>query len=111
MALYDRIIGRDDEGRVVQDRINPEVLAAVMYEFGTDVLSASQARSVFSGFGYHFSDDEEDEIADLYQTIAQQATPIAKHARLEEIKVVLFLARLQAVGYSRPTYVKARLGV
>lgn len=111
MALYARIIGRDDEGHRVDNRINPEVLASVISEFGRDALNASGARAVFTGMGITFTNDEEDEIADLFLTISNLPSPTAKLARIIEIRDVLFLARLQASGYSRPANVRARLGV
>lgn len=111
MALYDRIIGRNDEGRTVPNRINPEVIASVIAEFSRDAINAATARDICSALGMTFSDDEEEELVDLFQTISTLPSATAKLARYLEIRDVLFLARLQAVGYSRPSDVKARLGV
>ena len=107
--LYDRIIGRDDSGRVVADRIAPEILAAVMSEYARDVVDAAQARAILEALRCPLSDDEVAEAATLLGTIT--GTAQAKLARYLEIRDVLFLARLQAPGYARPADVKARLGV
>jgi hypothetical protein len=111
MALYARIIGRDDEGRVVPHRINPEVITTVMAEFARDAINAALARDICEAMGMTFSDSEEEELIDLLQTISSKPSPEAKLARYLEVRDVLFLARLMAPGYSRPVNVKARLGV
>ena len=58
-----------------------------------------------------YDNGEVTEITTLLATITSQPTLAAKLARNQEIGSVLFLARLQAPGYSRPAEVKARLGV
>lgn len=111
MALYDRIIGKDDEGQRVENRINPEVIATVMSEFARDAINAAAARDICEAMGMVFDNDEEEELIDLLATVTNQPTNTAKLARYLEIRDVLFLARLQAPGYQRPSSVKARLGV
>lgn len=107
--LYDRIIGRDDQGQVVADRIAPEVLASVVSEFARDALDAEGAKAVLAALGCALSDSEVAEAGALLATVT--GTAIGKLSRYLEIRDVLFLARLQAPGYSRPGEVKARLGV
>lgn len=107
--LYDRIIGRDDFGHVVPNRIAPEVLSAVASEYARDILTLADARAALEALGAPLDTDEEAEAATLLGTVT--GTAIAKLTRYLEIRDVLFLARLQAPGYCRPSEVKARLGV
>src|SRR3972149_6105792 len=110
MALYERIIGRDDVGLIVPNRIVPEVLAAVVSEFARDVISPAEARALLVALRCPLDSQEEGEVATLLATITGQPSALARLARYLEIRDVLFLARLQAPGDARPREGKTRLG-
>lgn len=111
MGLYDRIVGRDDAGNIVPNRIAPEVFAATMSEFARGQINGSQARALLEALGCPFNDGEAQEAQTLLGTIHNLSTPEAKIARYLEIRDVLFLARLRAPGYNGPSNVRTRLGV
>ena len=107
--LYERIIGRDDSGRVVENRIVPETFAACLSEYARGILTSPQALAVMDSLGMPLDAGEQTEAQTLLATVT--GTSAQKLARNAEIRDVLFLARLQALGYSRPSEVKTRLGV
>lgn len=109
MGLYERIVGKDDDGNIVSDRISPEVFTSVMSEFARDQLTGQRALAVLEELRAPLNSLEVDEAQSLLATVT--GTPQQKVNRYLEIRDVLFLARLQAPGYSSPSLVRARLGV
>jgi len=109
MALYDRIIGRDEQGRRVLDRIVPEVFATVVAEYARGKLNAGQALALMEALKMELDQAEVAEVTTLLATVT--GTPEQRLARYIEIRDVLSLARLQAPGYCRPSEVRTRLGV
>ena len=115
MGLYERIIGRDDDGLPVEDRIVPEVLAACISEQARELLDADGVRELLAALAGAFAtvltDDEFTEFQTLLATIDAEPSAALKLSRYLEIRDVLFLARIQAAGYSLPSEVRTRLGV
>lgn len=115
MALYDRLIGRDDSGVPVEGKIPVHQFQAVMGERARGVLATNAvARDVINGLLVArgkppLSAAEETEAVTLLNTIS--GTTTAKLARAKLIDDVLLLAEMGALGYSTPSQVKTRLGV
>ena len=111
MALYDRLIGQNDLGQPVAEKISVHAFNAVLGERARGGLATdAAARTAVNSFiNPALSVGEETEPLTLLATIAGSA--IAKLARAKEIEDVLVLGEHQATGYTTPTLVKVRLGV
>lgn len=111
MALYDRLLGRDEAGAPVSGKIPVHQFQAVMAERARGVLASNAAaRDVINGMlADPLSASEEQEAVALLNTISGAVT--AKLARAKEIDDVLLLGERGASGYALPSQVKARLGV
>lgn len=111
MPLYDRVIGRDDNGvQLNTNRIPVHLFSALMGEVARTRLTGAQAQAQIEALsGTPLSASEVTEVQTLLATISGAAT--AKLARAKEIDDVLLLAEQNSPVYDTPTKVKTRLGV
>lgn len=112
MALYERLLRRDDSGgRVSVSKIPTHAFQAVMGERARGALATNvAARDCLNSFiSEPLTASEEQEALTLLNTITGSGT--AKLARAKEIDDVLMLAEAKAIGYITPSQVKTRLGV
>jgi len=111
MALYDRLLGRDDSGAPIEaGKIPVHQFQALMAEVARGRISGAQAQTaVVALSGLALSASEVTEAQTLLATVA--GTAAAKLARAKEIDDVLLLAEASAPGYDTPALVKTRLGV
>lgn len=111
MALYERLLGRDDSGETYPEpRVSVHGFTAIMREFARGRLTGAQAQAGIAAIsGAPLLPSESAEAQTLVGTITGNAT--AKLARASEIDDVLMLGEHQAPGYATPTEVRARLGV
>jgi glycyl-tRNA synthetase beta subunit len=117
MALYERLLGRDDNGVKVEGKIPIHQFQAVLAERARGMLTTNAAaRDVINSIitnrgGQPLSPAEETEAVTLLTTITSLANATAKLARAKEIDDVLMLGDFGPAGYVTPTQIKARLGV
>lgn len=111
MALYERLLGRDDNGASVPGKIPVHQFQAVMAEFARGRMTGVQARAAVETIsGLPLTAGEATEANTLTATIA--GTAAVKLARAKEIDDVLLLGEIGGVvGYTTPTEIKTRLGV
>lgn len=111
MALYERLLGRNDAGERVDGKIRLHGFNAVMGEVARGRLTGAQANAAIDLLSKAGPLDasERTEAQTLVASIAGSAT--AKLARAKEIEDVLMLAEAGVVQYDTPTEVKTRLGV
>lgn len=111
MPLYDRLLGRNDAGVEVEDKIPVHAFQAVMAERARARLTTNNAARdcLNSMISAPLTAGEEAEAVTLLNTIS--GTALVKIARAKEIDDVLMLAEHRALGYTTPTLVKTRLGV
>lgn len=124
MALYDRLIGRDENLQSVSNRIPAHLFIAVCGEWVRGKITASQANTIIQSLtgASLTAQDQTDALAivNLVLSIpvsgsaANQADGRAQRAlKLAEIEQVLYMAdwRGGAPGYQRPSEVRAKLGL
>jgi hypothetical protein len=115
MALYDRILERDDSGNVVANKIPVHQLLAVIIEFKQGRLTADEASTIVNALtGAGLSTSERTELTTLVATIPSGSTTanIASRAhRLLEIEHILGLGDTRCPGYDTPTNIRSKLGV
>ena len=111
MALYERLLKRDDAGNSVSGGIPIHGFQAVMGERARGTLTTNiAARDCLNSFiSPPLTPSEETEAITLLNTISGSTT--AKLARAKEIDDVLMLGEHAAAGYSTPSAIKTRLGV
>jgi hypothetical protein len=120
MALYDRLLGRDDQGNEVANRISVHVFQAAAQLWVRGALTALQASDVIAAnSGAPLDAGEQVEAQTLVATVTSiaitgsataQADARARRAlRMAEIDAVLLLEGLP--GFATPTEVKQKLGV
>lgn len=111
MGLYERLLGRDDAGVSVNNRIPVHGFQAVVAEFGRGRLTGAQAQTVVAELsGAALTPAEVTEANTLLATVSGSLT--AKLARAKEIDDVLLLADGgEVTGYKLPSQIKTRLGV
>lgn len=109
MALYDRLLGYDDAGATVDNKIRIHQFVSLMAEFGRGRITGPQAQAAVTQIsGAPLDAGEVTETQALLATITGSA--VAKLARAKEIDDVLILAERKAF-YATPSSVKTRLGV
>lgn len=122
MALYDRLLGRDDLGNRVVNKIPVHGFQATAQLWARDVITAAQANAIIEHLsGAPLSAAEQAEAQTLVATVtnisitgsaAAQADARARRAlRMAEIDSILLLADKAAPGFSTPTEVRLKLGV
>lgn len=110
MALYDRLIGYDDLGNLVEGKIPIHAFSSILAEFARGRLTGAQANAAVELVsGMPLNAAEQTEAQALLATITGSAT--AKLARAKEVDDVLILGEHQVVEYNTPTEVRIRLGV
>lgn len=110
MGLYDRVIGRDDQGRGVDGKIPVHVFNAVFAEYARSQMTGGQAQAaVEAASGAPLTSAEALEAQALLTTVTGSAT--ARLARAKVIEDVLILGEHNTPGYQTPTQVRTRLGV
>lgn len=110
MALYDRLIGFNDAGDRVDNKIPLHQFASLLAEFGRGKLTGQQAQDAIVALtGAPLDAAGIAEATTLLQTIA--GTAVAKLARAVEIQDVLILGEGRIVQYDTPAEIKVRLGV
>lgn len=122
MPLYDRLIGFDDAGNPVDNKIGVHAFQSTAAEWARGKLTQAQANAIVTAMtGVGLSASEQSEAQTLVNTVTSipitgSATAIAdgrarRALRVQEIDQVLLLADIRAPGYDTPTAVKAKLGV
>lgn len=111
MALYDRLLGRDDAGGPVEGKIRLHGFNALLGEVARGRLTNAQARDAVPllARGVPLTAAEGQEALTPLGTISGSAT--AKLGRAKEIEDVLTLAEAGVTQYDTPAEVQARLGV
>lgn len=110
MALYARLLGRDDAGAGVGDGIPVHSFQAIMAEFARGRLTGAQAQAAITDVsGAPLMPSEVTEAQTLLATVT--GTVPQKLARAKEIDDVLLLGQGGAAGYNTPAAVATRLGV
>lgn len=111
MALYERLLGRNDAGQAIEGKIRLHGFNAVLAEFARGALTGAQANAAIDQLskGGPLTASERTEAQTLVNSIAGSAT--AKLARAKEIDDVLILGEFAITQYDTPTEVKTRLGV
>jgi hypothetical protein len=109
MALYDRLLGRDDSSIQVAGKIPLHAFTSLMGEFGRGRITGQQAQDAITQLtGIALDATGVTEAQTLLGTITGTAT--AKLARAKEIEDVLLLGEHRVI-YPTPSLVKTRLGV
>lgn len=115
MALYDRLLGRNDAGQPVLNRIPIHQFQSTIAEWARGRITGAQANAIITALsGAALDAGEVTEATTLVNTVPTGATTANKAdraLRLQEIDHVLLLADAQSPGYTTPALVKARLGV
>lgn len=111
MSLYERVLGRDDNGVGVDGKIPVHAFSAILAEVARGRMTGAQAQAAISAVsGFPLNAGEITEANALLATIAGQLA--AKLQRAKEIDDVIMLGEVGQVAlYDTPTKVKARLGV
>lgn len=116
MALYERLLGRDDLGRDVKAKIPVHQFIAILAEHARGRLSGAQANALIDRIsGEPLSAAERTEAQALLATFTGTGTQ--KLGRAKEVDDVLCLAEALPGPYSgtepydTPAQVKLRLGV
>jgi hypothetical protein len=111
MPLYDRLIGFDDGGNPVDNRIPGHYFTAILGEFARGRLTGAQAQAAVTEVsGAALDPAGVTEAQSLLASVT--GTAVAKLARAKEIEDVVMMAqRGRVAGYRTPAEVKLRLGV
>lgn len=115
MPLYDRLMGRDDAGNLVANKIPIHQFQAAAAEWARGRITGAQANTIIQTVsGAALDAGEQAEAQTLVNTV-QPGTTTANKAdramRWFEIDQILMLADSNVPGYDTPTAVKAKLGV
>jgi hypothetical protein len=109
LALYDRLLGRDDAGSPVAARIPIHLFSALMGEVARGKVTGAQAlQAITDATGTALDAAGQTDAQTLLATISGSST--AKLLRAKEIDDVLISAENDVV-YPTPSLVKTRLGV
>lgn len=113
MALYPRLLGRDDDGNQVGGRIEIRFFGALLGEVARGALTKAQANATIADVtGQPLAGDEITDAGAMLDSILAPPSAAGKLARAAEIGDVLVLAVIgRATGYYRPADVRARLGL
>lgn len=116
MALYARLLGRDDSGTAVANKIPVHQFVAILAEFARGQRTGTEANALIDRVsGAPLTAPEKTEATTLVGTIT--GTAAAKLARAKEIDDVLMIAEQLPAPYTGtepydlPAQVKTRLGV
>lgn len=124
MALFDRLIGRDENLGPVDNRIPAHLFISVCGEWARGKITGAQASSIIQAqTGAPLTAQEQIDAQSVISLVtsisvsgatAAQAMGTAQRAmKLAEIEQVLYMAdwRGGAPGYQRPSEVRAKLGL
>jgi hypothetical protein len=115
MALYDRLLGKDDAGASVDNRVPVHAFQSVISEWARGRITGPQANAIIEHVsGAPLTVPEQTEAQALVASIPVGTTAANKAdraMRLFEIDQILLLADSAAPGYATPTEVKTKLGV
>jgi hypothetical protein len=109
LALYDRLLGRDDAGNPVTSRIPVHLFSSLMGEVARGRVTNAQAlQAITDATGQALDAAGQTDAQTLLATITGSAT--AKLLRAKEIDDVLISGENNVI-YPTPSLVKTRLGV
>jgi hypothetical protein len=116
MALYDRLIGRDDAGNPVANKIPIHVFQATVgcRRRGNIATDADAQAVILATSGATLLAAELTELQTLLATVPLGNTTqnqLDRLRKLQEIDQILLLADARAPGFDTPTLVKGKLGV
>lgn len=115
MALYDRLLGRDDAGNPVANKIPVHQFQALAAEWQRGRITGAQASAAIQGLsGAALSAGEQTEAQTLVNTVpagSTTANQVARALRILEIDEIMLLADMLVAGYDTPTAIRAKLGV
>lgn len=115
MALYDRLLGRNDAGGAVDNKIPVHQFQALASEWQRGRLTGAQASAAIGVLsGAALTTAEQTEVQTLVNTVPTgqtTANQAARALRLHEIDQILLLGDTLVAGYDTPTAIKAKLGV
>lgn len=104
MALYDRLLGRDDSGNLVENRLNIHAFTGMMAERARGQVTNAQIITAFS-----LSASEQTELATLVSRFT--TGPTQDRLTREIFEDVMYIAQPGLSPYITPTQVKTRFGV
>lgn len=113
MSLYERLIGRDDLGNIVEGRIEVRFFGAMMGEVARGSITKPRAGAIIAEVtGVPLTPSEQTEALALLDSILNLGTAAAKLARAKEIDDILGLAVFgKVLEYDTPTELRTRLGM
>src|SRR5262245_50888951 len=110
MALYDRLLGRDDAGNPVPNKIPIHAFQATIAQWGRGSITGVQAQAIVTAVsGAPLDAGEQTEAQTLVNTVPTGTTTANKAdraLRLREVDEILLLADTLAPAYDTPAQVK-----